>query len=407
MTDQGEPDQDDLRGGQLLWEAADFDPQPLGRDDRTNVLVVGAGITGSLIAQHIAARGINVTVVDREKPGRGSTLASTAMLQWEIDSPLLELAERYGFDHATRIYQHSVEAVRGLSALVRDQAIDCSFADRPSLYIAAGEAGPRELLHEHQARQRAGLPGTYLEHADLLSRFGIDRAAAIASPGSAEANPALLAQHLLRDACRNGARLIKDEALSYDNAGRSVGVAFASGHLVEAEHVLLATGYVMPDFVPSTLHSISSSFALATPPQSAAALWPARALIWEASESYAYLRTTQDDRIIVGGEDEPDVSDPEARNRMMSGKREALLAILQALWPHGRIEADRMWSGAFGETTDGLPLIGPVPSHGRILAAYGYGGNGITFSFMASRILADMVAGKRAAWHDDFALDRD
>ena len=32
-----------------------------------------------------------------------------------------------------------------------------------------------------------------------------------------------------------------------------------------------------------------------------------------------------------------------------------------------------------------LPLIGPVPGKNGIFAAYGYGGNGITFSYLAAR----------------------
>ena len=41
-----------------------------------------------------------------------------------------------------------------------------------------------------------------------------------------------------------------------------------------------------------------------------------------------------------------------------------------------------------------------------MFAAYGYGGNGITFSFLASRMIAQFVAGARKNWFDDFALDR-
>lgn len=41
-----------------------------------------------------------------------------------------------------------------------------------------------------------------------------------------------------------------------------------------------------------------------------------------------------------------------------------------------------------------------------LYAAYGYGGNGITFSFLASRLIAKMIEGQREDWYDDFALDR-
>ena len=41
-----------------------------------------------------------------------------------------------------------------------------------------------------------------------------------------------------------------------------------------------------------------------------------------------------------------------------------------------------------------------------IFAAYGYGGNGITFSFLAARLIGDLIAGSTSPLLRDFALDR-
>ena len=90
----------------------------------------------------------------------------------------------------------------------------------------------------------------------------------------------------------------------------------------------------------------------------------------------------------------------------MPEKKSALLQKLKSLWPRADATAEFAWSGAFGQTADGLPLIGEVPGKPHLYAAYGYGGNGITFSFMASRIIAAMMADDRQGWHGDFAIDR-
>ena len=58
-------------------------------------------------------------------------------------------------------------------------------------------------------------------------------------------------------------------------------------------------------------------------------------------------------------------------------------------------------------TRDGLPLIGPVPGAKGVYAAYGYGGNGITFSYLAAQLIGDLIAGASSPLLDDFALDRD
>lgn len=407
MLDPDDTRQADLRSGSSPWRAGPARPasEQLDTDIRCGVVIVGGGITGALAAEHLTARGHDVVLVDREREGFGSTAASTAMLQWEIDLPLRRLAALYGFDKAADVYRRSLKAVEGLREHVAQLQLGCAFLPRDTVYLAAGEVGPRELLDEWTLREKADLPGALLDHATLLGAFGFDRAAAIVSPGSAEADPLSLCHALLRVAASRGARLIRDEAVAYDSTQHGAAVQLASGQIIEAEHIVLATGYVMPDCVASGLHRVASSWALATLQQPPSGLWPGPALVWEASEDYVYCRTTTDGRIIIGGEDE-ETDDPERRRMLGPAKTEALLDKLRALVPAAEPTVGHAWSGAFGQTADGLPLIGRVPGQPRMLAAYGYGGNGITFSFLASRIIGALIAGADAPWFRHFAIDR-
>lgn len=397
----------DLRGGRAPWQAGDRpDRRPLEADRRCDVLVVGAGITGALAAEHLTALGHDVCIVDRETPGLGSTAASTAMLLWEIDKPLLTLSAIYGFDRAAAIYRQSLAAVTGLAELVLSTQIACAFRPRQSLYLAAGQNGARHLLAEHELRERAGLPGVFLDYRTLRAEYGFDREAALLSPGAADTDPLCLAHGLVAHAVAHGAAVFADDVTGYESSRRRAMAMTASGHTIEADWIVLATGYAMPDFVKSDLHGISSSWALATPPQPPDGLWRDGVLIWEAATDYLYARTTADGRIVIGGEDDDRIVEPEPRDACTPAKAETLLAKLKHLQPAATATADYRWSGAFGTTRDGLPLIGVVPGHPRLLAAYGYGGNGITFSYLASRLLAATVAGQRDARHTAYALDR-
>lgn len=379
----------------------------LPEDHRCDVLVVGAGITGAMVAEHLTSQGHGVTVVDREKAGLGSTAASTAMLQWEIDRSLAELAGLYGFERAAGIYRRSLQAVSGLQDLIRTLDLSCAFHMRASLYLAGGTgAGAAELRAEHELRERAGLPGFHLDHRALLGEFGIAREAAILSPGSAEADPMCLSHQLLSVAARRGANLYDGEAVAFETAKEGAAVTMADRRTVEARHVVLATGYVMPKLVNGELHRASSSWAIATPPQKPEVLWRGNALIWEASTPYCYVRTTNDHRVIIGGEDDPDLADPDARDAALPAKVETILGKLRALFPRVEARADYAWSGAFSETGDGLPLIGRVQGHPNLYAAYGYGGNGITFSFLAAQMIGRMIGGRDEAWYESFSIDR-
>ncbi|WP_075293254.1 NAD(P)/FAD-dependent oxidoreductase [Pararhizobium arenae] len=401
------PEQADLRAGRAPWGYQGRRPssEPLAQSIKTDVLVVGGGITGSMVAQHLSSRNLQVVIADRERPGLGSTAASTAMLLWEIDKSLAQLSELYGFERAASIYRRSLAAMGGLTKLVTELRLDCRFVQRPTLYIAGPEASERSLLEEHRLRARAGLPGDYLDQSSLRTNFGINRAESLHSPGAAEADPLLMSWGLLGHAIASGAKMIDAEITGYDHGAQRVHAVTDNGFEIEARHVVLATGYSMPDFVDNDLHRTVSSYAIATGPQPQKGLWPNGALIWEASEDYLYARTTSDGRIVVGGEDD-DIMDPDRRSGKIPSKARILEEKLAQLWPAAQPAAEYSWSGAFGETVDGLPLIGPVPAMPRILAAYGYGGNGITFSFMASRMLAAMIAGDRQDGFELFALDR-
>jgi glycine/D-amino acid oxidase-like deaminating enzyme len=407
VLDSENIEQADLRGGRPPWYVKTERAIRLevGENIKCDALIVGGGVTGSLIAERLTRQGLDVVIVDRELPGRGSTAASTSMLLWEIDRSLTQLTEIYGFDRASRAYHASLHAVAGLRSLINHLDISCDLRDKQSLYLAANDTS-KKLLEEHELRERAGLPGEFLNHGRLLDVFGIARAGALVSPGAADADPAKLARGMLKVAIARGARVFEAEAVDFDAAARSVGILLKNGRQIEARSAVLATGYVMPAIVHSTIQTVSSSWAIATTPQPQN-IWKGGALIWEDSKDYLYARTTSAGRIIIGGEDSDDIIEPEARDRVMPEKARALTRKLAALWPVANTEIEFRWSGTFDTTSDGLPLIGPVPGAKGIFAAYGYGGNGITFSFLAAQLIGDLIAGSTSQLLSDFALDRD
>jgi NADPH-dependent 2,4-dienoyl-CoA reductase/sulfur reductase-like enzyme len=99
-------EQRDLRTGTPLWTARGTPPiatRLLEAPRKTDVVIVGAGITGALVAEAASARGLSVILLDRRPPFHGSTAASTALLQYELDTPFMHLADDIGFERARRV----------------------------------------------------------------------------------------------------------------------------------------------------------------------------------------------------------------------------------------------------------------------------------------------------------------
>lgn len=167
----------DLRTGRSLWADSPglgVKTRPLTQAISVDVAVVGAGISGAFVA-HELARDHTVAVLDRRPPLMGSTLASTAMLQWEIDLPLTTLAGRIGPASARRAYRRSQSAVDALQKIVIDEGIRCGLKPKGSLYLAGDEYGHRALEAEAEARTAMGLKSRYIGPAELREQFGVDR----------------------------------------------------------------------------------------------------------------------------------------------------------------------------------------------------------------------------------------
>jgi len=403
------PDADELRTGRTVWELDEPPPSPYMQAppfSRADVLIVGAGITGAFLADKLTREGRSVIVIDRHAPQRASTAASTALLLWEIDAPLLALEDRLGFDTAATIYRRSFAAVRTIAERLDDQAPACRFAARPTLYLAGDDLDAAGLREECRIRAHADLPTTLLDADALIASFGIEREAALLSHGAAETDPVRLARLLLDSAIARGARVYAPAtAEHYDHGADGVAIVLADGAVCAGEMAVLANGFEMPSFLEAPQHRISSTWAVATSPQAPDALWPQRALQWEASTPYLYARTTLDNRIVIGGGDE-EMDDADKRESLIGSKSTELRARIAAFAPHADTRLDACWSGAFGETDDALPIVGRVPGHARCYAAFGYGGNGITFSAMAADVIATLMAGGADPAADWFAVDR-
>src|SRR5450631_2558474 len=105
----------DLIGGAAVWTTTRV-PSIVGtrltRSLKTPIVIVGAGITGSLIAQSLVDAGMRPLIVDRRRAALlGSTAASTALLQFELDTPLVTLSASIGARKAAKIWLASRNAV--------------------------------------------------------------------------------------------------------------------------------------------------------------------------------------------------------------------------------------------------------------------------------------------------------
>ncbi|TPG22440.1 FAD-binding oxidoreductase [Sphingomonas koreensis] len=382
----------DLRSGDPHWDdraaPPPADPLPSAKVD---VAIVGCGIMGAMLAERLARDGKRVALLDRRPPAHGSTAASTALVMWEMDVPLTQLAETIGIEEATRRWRRVHEAVVRLKARIDADGLECDAELRPILYLDGPVLPGEALVREGAARRAGGLPSDWLDAEAITARFGIAPRAALVSGDSFAVDPVKLTLALLDRARANGA------TISYpaDVTGiekHADGIALVSdAGMVIADRAILAPGYERARLFLPAAFSILSSYAIATAPGTVP-LWREKAMIWEAADPYLYTRTDADGRIIAGGEDE-EFSDSDRRDALLEAKSGTIAAKLGALIG-ADVDVDRRWAATFGASPDGLPAIGRARNHDRLWLASGFGGNGVSFAALAAELLAAEFAGR-------------
>lgn len=369
-------------------------PYPsLKTDLSCEVLVVGGGITGALMAHALTEAGMDVVVVDKRDVGTGSTAASTAMLQYEIDVPLHKLIDQVGEKIAVGSYRACVEAIDELEKLATLADTECGFKRKQSLYFAHRAAAKKMLQTECEVRQRHGFAVQWLDRAAAKRRFGLDTAGAILSADGAEVDAFQLAHGLYRVAVGRGLRVFDRTEITrtrYTDAG--VLLRTDRGCTIEARHVVYCTGYESQGQLPEKVVNLLSTFAVASEPFDALPDCFAEAVLWNTQSPYLYLRTTNDNRVLIGGSDAP-FRDAQRRDNVLPTKEKSLVRAFGKLYPKLNFIPDRSWAGTFGETKDGLPYIGAHPDFPHSYFALGFGGNGITFSVTASHLIRDALQG--------------
>jgi glycine/D-amino acid oxidase-like deaminating enzyme len=397
----------DLRTGRSVWESGRASPvshRRLTRDIETDVLVVGAGITGATVADALSADGFKVAIVDRRGPAEGASAASTALVQYELDVPLTKLSRIIGKQDAIRAWRRSRLAVDTLAVRLKELGVR-DVVRRDTLYLAGNLLDAGGLQREREARLAAGFASRLIGRRELRADFGIRAPAAIMGYADLVLDPRETTRALLRAACEQGARIYSPVDIASIDAGKSCVIATAAnGQKIRSHHLVLATGYEFPRNVPQRGHKIVSTWAIATLRQPRK-LWPDQCMIWEASDPYLYVRTTSDGRVICGGEDEA-FSDEAKRDALLAPKSATLQRKLKKLLPGIDTRTDFAWTGSFGASASGLPTIGPIPRMPNCWAALGYGGNGTTYARIAADVIAGALAGRPDADADLYGFSR-
>ncbi len=394
-----------LYKGNLYWDKTlsdTFEFDKINADLKTGVLIVGGGFSGNLCAYVLSKAGMDVTVVDKDKVGRGSSVASTGLIQYRSDKMLTEFIDEIGEENGRLFYQMCLEAVDQLTKLNDDLDADTEYRQKDSIYYASSKKDENLLKIEYQNLQKYDFPVEFLDKFQLHDRYKIKKTAALRTWHDADVNPFKFIQALIKKNLQQGVKYFEDTKVDLDSI-RDNSIKTKDGYIIKFDNIILATGYskIYPALKNKTI--INRTYAMCTKPIEN--LWPDEAMIWETTKPYLYMRTTQDNRIIAGGLDEGRNILEKNQLRILE-KATKITDKIKKLFPFLDIKIDYYWTALFYGTKDGLPFIGRDPNKNNVYYLLGYEGNGMCYSMAGSLIIKDLIKGDPNKYENIVGLDR-
>jgi glycine/D-amino acid oxidase-like deaminating enzyme len=348
---------------------------PLDGDVRTDVAVVGGGITGLSTALHLAEHGARVVLLEAEEPGWGASGRNGGQVNPGLKHDPDQVERDYGQDLGSRMNALAGAAPALLFDLIKRHDIHCDARRNGTLRAAIRAKHAAQVRASAEQLTRRGAPVELLEGSSLERATGTARyQVAMLDRRGGDLNPLSFARGLVRAAQRAGAVVHgSTRALGLKRVGAIWQVDTAAG-TVSATRVMLATNGYTDNLWPNLRRTIVPLFGAiaataALPDAIASGIMPSRAVLYESGTVTVYYRVDAGQRLLIGGRGP-------MREIHAASAIPHLLRYARVLWP---VLASARWTHAWGGRLAMTPNQHPhihEPAEG-VLICLGYSGRGV------------------------------
>lgn len=392
----------DLQSGKLYWPTTVVNPPSypkLEEDLSCDVLIIGAGSSGAQCANILNEQGLKVVIVDKRKAGEGSTSTNTALIQYAGEKSFVSLSNSFGEEVAARHLILCEKSINDIERLSSQLPIDPDFIRRDSLYYASDKEDVSALTEEYALLQKYGFKVDLWDEDRIKQSYPFQKAGALYYYNDAEMNPLKFVYGLLEKVTSNGGLMYENTEITGKCFEQDYAVFYTKErHEIRAKHVIIAAGYEDREFKVEKNATLASSYAVITQPIDDWSSWYKRTLIWETARPYIYMRTTSDNRIIIGGMDK-DTAYATTRDSKLIASKDKLIQEFNQLFPDIPAEPEYYLGAFYGGTHDGLPVIGRYESYPHCYVIMAYGDNGTVYNSVLAKIVAEkIVTGSSPDW---------
>ena len=359
---------------------------------KTEILIIGGGVTGALALYQFLKKGFSCVLVDESRFGMCSTSITTALLQYELEDNFEDLMKKMSVSDVENAYTLGSMGLKEVEQILNDIGNDCDFEINDTLLLSNKTRDIKALQTEFEYRHAMGYPVKFYDEMNNPTPFLL-KAGVFTEKGGARLNPYKFTIQLLESA-DGRARLFENTKINSLTCRKDKVLAKAQhGGCIIADKVILATGY---DTILGTKRRFCKKQITynieAAPTEDMKDL---KILARDNMKNYHYFRQIPGGNIIFGGSDTK-LSMRGIQKKVSGRKYYELLDYLN----NSFLEADENFtlkkavSGVFGVTPDNLGVAGFDKEQPNIIYCLGYGANGILFAAMGAKMLADECRGE-------------
>ncbi len=337
--------------------------------DKTDVLVIGGGIAGVSLAWHLAARRIDLVLVEREHVAWGASGRNAGFLLAGVAASYTEAVRAYGREKAREVWEMTNENHDRMIEAARGQ--DVGHRRLGSAILPATEAERALLIESEQLLLEDG----------FKARWDGSR---LVNPRDGEVDPTATVAALARQA-RAGVIREGVNVTALTPRAREVAVRAGDDECVAGVVILATNGYTS-ELVPAVKIQPTRAQMLATAPETTSIT----DMPVYSNYGYRYWRQLPTGEVLIGGWRDTSLETektldaeptPEIQEHLDRAVRDLGVST----------EVTNRWAGTMGFTESGLPMAGPLDGMPNVYICAGFTGHGMGFAFVTAKRVAEMI----------------
>lgn len=357
----------------------------VSHDIKTDVAIVGGGISGITTAYLLVKEGIKVTLLDAGTILNGTTGHTTAKITAQHDLIYDELIRNMGEEKAKLYYEANNNALQFIKTTVTEHKIECDLTEENAYIYTQSDEYINKLHDEFTAYEKLGIDSTYIQNIPLPLQVK----AAIVMRKQAQFHPLAYLAFLVQCITEAGGEIYENTTAVDVEERTQPQVITRDGHKITCDHVISCSHFPFYDgggFYFSRMYA-ERSYVLGVRTEID---YPGGMYLSAENpkRSLRYTMNNGEKLVLIGGE-----SHKTGQGICTIKHYEALEAFGDKTL--GIKKIPYRWSAQDLVTLDKVPYIGRITSNNpNIFVATGYRKWGMTTGTAAALLLRDLIMKK-------------